>query len=69
MSASARRSVYFIERYWLPRMPFCLSSGDLRLIDLLSSLVDEEEDLSRVALAYRMASELGMAPLVTASTT
>jgi hypothetical protein len=28
-------------------MPFCLSSGDLRLIDLLSSLADEEEDLSR----------------------
>jgi hypothetical protein len=43
-------------------MPFCLSSGDLRPIDLLSSLADEGEDLSRdVALEAPNGLELGMA--------
>ena len=31
---------------WLPWMPFCLSSGDWKLIDLASALADEGEYLT-----------------------
>src|SRR5512134_3777837 len=46
MPASERRSVYLIETYWLPRTPFCLSSGKLGLVDLAPSLRDQGEDLA-----------------------
>src|SRR5512134_1766803 len=46
MPASERRSVYLIETYWLPRTPFCLSSGKLGLVDLPPSLRDQGEDLA-----------------------
>jgi hypothetical protein len=61
MPASAKRSVYLIETYWLPRTPFCLSSGDSRGVDFLSPLRDEREDLSsEVALQGANGVELGM---------
>jgi hypothetical protein len=31
---------YSIEQYWLPLTPFCLSSGDTSLVDLLLPLAD-----------------------------
>src|SRR5512134_2147469 len=61
MPASASRSVYLIERYWLPRTPFCLSSGDAGLVDLLLAARDDVEDLtSDVAFERADGIELGM---------
>ena len=61
MPASARRSVYLIETYWLPLTPFCLSSGDAGLVDLLVPLGDQREHLaSEVALEGTNGIELGM---------
>src|ERR1700678_3717485 len=45
--ASARRSVYLMETYWLPLTPFCLSSGNLGGVDFSAALSDEREDLGR----------------------
>src|SRR5512134_628717 len=61
MPASASRSVYLIERYWLPRTPFCLSSGDAGLVDLLLAARDDVEDLtSDVAFERADGIELGV---------
>src|SRR3954449_6296198 len=62
MPAAASRSVYLIERYCTPRTPFCLSSSDSRLIDLLLALLDEHEHLTR-DIAFEAADrlQLGMA--------
>ena len=61
MPASAKRSVYLIEMYWLPRTPFCLSSGDSRGVDFLAALRDEGEDLSgKVTLQGSNGIEFGM---------
>ena len=61
MPASARRSVYLIETYWLPRTPFCLSSSDAGLVYLLLAARDEREDLaSNIALEGSNGVELGM---------
>ena len=47
--------------YWLPWTPFCLSSGDAGLIDLLVPLRDQREHLaSEVALEGTNGIELGM---------
>src|ERR1700729_3679094 len=60
--ASARRSVYLMETYWLPLTPFCLSSGDSCGVDFLAALRDEREDLSgEVALQGSNGVEFGMA--------
>src|SRR4051794_33899776 len=62
MPAAASRSVYLIERYCTPRTPFCLSSGDARLIDLLLALPDEQEHLTcDVAFEAADRLHLGMA--------
>src|SRR3954449_6392238 len=62
MPAAASRSVYLIERYCTPRTPFCLSSSDSRLIDLLLALLDEHEHLTRdVAFEAADRLQLGMA--------
>src|ERR1051325_10587702 len=57
MPASASRSVYLIERYCTPRTPFCLSSSDPRLIDLLLALRDEREHFTR-DVAFETADRL-----------
>src|SRR6202044_2530470 len=60
--ASARRSVYLMETYWLPLTPFCLSSGDSGGVDFLATLRDEREDFSReVTLQRSNGVEFGMA--------
>src|ERR1700722_9426218 len=60
--ASAKRSVYLIETYWLPLTPFCLSSGDSGGVDFLATLRDEREDFSReVTLQRSNGVEFGMA--------
>src|SRR5271156_1752802 len=52
---------YSTEQYWLPRTPFCLSSGDSRGVDLPTTLRDEREDLSgKVTLQGSNGIELGM---------
>src|SRR3984885_6572940 len=54
--------VYLIETYWLPRTPFCLSSGDSGGVDFLATLRDEREDFSReVTLQRSNGVEFGMA--------
>src|ERR1700722_12908270 len=59
--ASARRSVYLMETYWLPLTPFCLSSGDSCGVDLPATLSDEGEDLSgEVSLQGSNGVEFGM---------
>ena len=46
---------------WLPWTPFCLSSGDLRRVDLPAPLSDERKDLSgEVTLQGSNGVELGM---------
>src|ERR1700729_1372711 len=53
---------YSTEQYWLPRTPFCLSSGDSRGVDFLAALRDEREDFSReVTLQRSNGVEFGMA--------
>jgi hypothetical protein len=37
---------YSKEQYWLPMMPFCLSSGDPSLIDLFLAPHDERKHLA-----------------------
>jgi hypothetical protein len=47
--------------YWLPRTPFCLSSGDSRGVDLPATLSDKGEDLSgKVTLQGSNGVEFGM---------
>ena len=47
--------------YWLPRTPFCLSSGDSCSVDLPATLSDEREDLSgEVTLQGSNGVEFGM---------
>ena len=47
--------------YWLPRTPFCLSSGNLGSVDFSAALSDEREDLSgEVALQGSNGVEFGM---------
>src|SRR3984957_15633031 len=59
--ASARRSVYLMETYWLPLTPFCLSSGNSRGVDLSAALSDERKDLScEVPLQGSNGVEFGM---------
>src|ERR1700728_127324 len=59
--ASARRSVYLMETYWLPLTPFCLSSGDSCGVDLPATLSDGGEDLSgEVTLQCSYGVEFGM---------
>ena len=61
MPASAKRSVYLIETYWLPRTPFCLSSGDSGGVDFSATLRDERVDLSgEVTLQGSNGVEFGM---------
>ena len=61
MPASAKRSVYLIETDWLPRTPFCLSSGNLGGVDFSAALSDEREDLSgEVTLQGSNGVEFGM---------
>src|SRR6476646_4326271 len=61
MPASAKRSVYLIETYWLPRTPFCLSSGDSSGVDFLLTLHDERENLScKISLQGSNGVEFGM---------
>ena len=53
---------YSTEQYWLPRTPFCLSSGDSGGVDFLATLRDEREDFSReVTLQRSNGVEFGMA--------
>src|SRR6202161_4619414 len=59
--ASARRSVYLMETYWLPLTPFCLSSGNLGSVDFSAALSDERENLSgEIALQGSNGVEFGM---------
>src|ERR1700722_15250151 len=59
--ASARRSVYLMETYWLPLTPFCLSSGNSCGVDLSATLSDEGEDLSgKITLQGSDGVEFGM---------
>src|SRR5450631_322467 len=49
------------EPYWLPRTPFCLSSGNLGGVDFSAALSDEREDLSgEVTLQGSNGVEFGM---------
>ena len=57
MPAAASRSVYLIETYCTPRMPFCLSSGDTGLVNLPLALLDEDEHLTR-DVAFEAADRL-----------
>src|ERR1700677_3069230 len=60
--ASARRSVYLMETYWLPLTPFCLSSGNLGGVDFSAALSDEREDLTgEITLQGSNGVEFGMA--------
>src|SRR5919112_2370409 len=60
--ASLQRLPKASEVYWLPWTPFCLSSSDSRLIDLLLALLDEYEYLARdVAFETADRLQLGMA--------
>ena len=54
---------YSAEQYWLPRTPFCLSSGNLGLADgALLLVADEAEDLAgNVALHAADGFQLGVA--------
>jgi hypothetical protein len=52
---------YSMEQYWLPRTPFCLSSGDSSGVDFLLTLHDEREDLScKISLQGSNGVEFGM---------
>src|ERR1700722_15587228 len=52
---------YSTEQYWLPRTPFCLSSGNSRGVDLSAALSDERKDLScEVPLRCSNGVEFGM---------
>jgi hypothetical protein len=47
--------------YWLPRTPFCLSSGDSSGADFLLTLHDEPEDLScKISLQGSNGVEFGL---------
>ena len=53
--------MYLIETYWLPRTPFCLSSGNLGGVDFSAALSDEREDLSgEITLQGSNGVEFGM---------
>ena len=52
---------YSMEQYWLPRTPFCLSSGNLGGVDFSAALSDEREDLSgEITLQGSNGVEFGM---------
>src|SRR4051795_3142386 len=55
--ASLQRLPKASEVYWLPWTPFCLSSSDSRLINLLLALLDEHEHLTR-DIAFEAADRL-----------
>src|SRR5690242_9824906 len=62
MPASARRSEYLMHTYCDPLMPFCLSMGNLELVDLAMALPEEGEELARdVALEAADGLELRVA--------
>jgi hypothetical protein len=52
---------YSMEQYWLPRTPFCLSSGNLGGVDFSATLSDQRKDLSgEVTLQSPNGIEFGM---------
>src|SRR5271155_852830 len=52
---------YSTEQYWLPRTPFCLSSGNSCRVDLSATLSDERKDLSgEITLQGSNGVEFGM---------